>query len=250
MRAPDTAGLDYSNGQARTVRGWHWSFFWSSFYSRELLLCGSKYHLTGTSPHVVLTLNCLQIAKLRPYCRTSFASLHVHLLVSCKKHDLSCFEMDQTTCCQHTFRSGMKFTVHWPRGLGMSSNTCLTPPFHMCVAWWKSSGYKQVISQILVTLRHSITMSMSRGPLLGDISPEGLTGARTASSKPETAPGTHVAQCNCPQPPSNKTRRNLVVCIDGTANQFGQNVSIAFSSLPPIFSICHRTPTSLNCTAA
>lgn len=34
-------------------------------------------------------------------------------------------------------------------------------------------------------------------------------------------------RCKCPPPPSKKEGRNLVVCIDGTANQFSLNVGFA-----------------------
>jgi hypothetical protein len=56
------------------------------------------------------------------------------------------------------------------------------------------------------------------------------------------------ANCKC----SNKGR-NLVVCIDGTSNQFGTKVRICTFKQPFYISIdfrpVHRTRMSLNCTA-
>ena len=37
------------------------------------------------------------------------------------------------------------------------------------------------------------------------------------------------SDCKCPPPPPGDKARNLVVCIDGTANQFGEKVSYTHS---------------------
>ncbi|KIP02123.1 hypothetical protein PHLGIDRAFT_122743 [Phlebiopsis gigantea 11061_1 CR5-6] len=45
----------------------------------------------------------------------------------------------------------------------------------------------------------------------------------TPSAETATASESRVTRCKCPPPPPEKKGRNLVVCIDGTANQFSLN---------------------------
>lgn len=69
-----------------------------------------------------------------------------------------------------------------------------------------------------------------------------------------TQNGSDCSRC----PPATEGSRNLVVCIDGTSNQFGINVRAwgvvhaAFSAffLGSDLSLPQRTPTSLNCTVS
>ena len=75
----------------------------------------------------------------------------------------------------------------------------------------------------------------SRSPMvahvvdLGRINLDGLT---APSVKAATKADLKQNSCKCPQPPADKEGRNLVVCIDGTANQFSLNVGCMASLAP------------------
>jgi hypothetical protein len=68
--------------------------------------------------------------------------------------------------------------------------------------------------------------------------PEEVTSrARTQGNQPETKLETRAepdaALCKCLPPPGGGTGKNLVVCVDGTANQFSEKVSSIIPFFPP-----------------